>query len=356
MSKRKLLASASGSFDDEEDTNQWGGEESDNDSDASGGGKAGGNMKDKKNKNKKSKKNESSVPTFTAKDLSEASSGAGLARGLYKNKQRVLVLSSRGIIARYRHLLEDLKKLLPHHKKDNKLDTKGDIHVVNEIAELKSCNNVIYLETRKHQDLYMYVSKTPHGPSVKFHVVNIHTTDELKLTGNCMLGSRPLLNFDAEFDRRPHLQVLKGILTDTFGTPKGHPKSKPFVDRVMSFFVVKNNIWVRNYQIVDKSERIAKSADGVSGAGGGKGNDTHLVEIGPRMVLIPIRIFSGSMSGATLYQNPTYVSPNEERANVKKTKGDSYVERLKSQKERAEYLTTIRPEPDPLANVFKMKK
>jgi ribosome biogenesis protein BRX1 len=160
----------------------------------------------------------------------------------YTNKQRVLILSSRGITARYRHLLEDLKKLIPHHKKDNKLDDKGDIQAVNEIADMKSCNQVVYLETRKHQDLYMYIGKTPNGPSAKFHCVNVHTMDELKLTGNCMLGSRPLLNFDANFENTPHFRLLKTILSDAFGTPLGHPKSKPFVDRIMSFFIIKNNI------------------------------------------------------------------------------------------------------------------
>jgi ribosome biogenesis protein BRX1 len=152
------------------------------------------------------------------------------------------VIASRGITARYRYLLEDFKKLIPHHKKDNKLDDKSDIQAVNEIAEMKSCNQVMYLETRKHQDLYMYLGKTPQGPSAKFQVVNIHTMDELKLTGNCMIGSRPLLNFDTGFERAPHLQLLKALLSDAFGTPKGHPKSKPFLDRIMSFYLVKNNI------------------------------------------------------------------------------------------------------------------
>lgn len=160
----------------------------------------------------------------------------------YTNKQRVLILSSRGITARYRHLLEDLKMLIPHHKKDNKLDDKGNIQAVNEIAEMKSCNQIIYLETRKHQDLYMYISRSPQGPSVKFHVVNVHTMDELKLTGNCMLGSRPILNFDKSFDEKPHLQLMKGLLSGAFNTPLAHPKSKPFNDRIMSFFVIKNNI------------------------------------------------------------------------------------------------------------------
>lgn len=292
-----------------------------------------------KSKKKASKAGGSSDPVPSS---SSSSSGSSRSEGLYTNKQRVLILASRGITARHRHLLEDLKNLIPHHKKDNKLDSKGEIKAVNEIAELKSCNQIIYLETRKHQDLYMYLGQAPNGPSVKFHVVNVHTMDELKLTGNCMLGSRPILNFDATFDSKPHLQLLKGLLTDTFGTPRGHPKSKPFIDRVMSFFVVKGSIWVRNYQIVDKSERE-------------DGKSTHLVEIGPRMVLIPIRIFSGSLGGATLYQNPSFVSPNLERSELKRGKGDRYKERVQQKDNRKKLEEFLTLAPDPLSNkaVFK---
>ena len=180
-------------------------------------------------------------------DVAEPTAKSSSNKFTYTNKQRVLILSSRGITARYRHLLEDLKKLIPHHKTDSKLDDKGDIQAVNEIADMKSCNQVVYLETRKHQDLYMYIGKTPDGPSAKFHVVNVHTMDELKLTGNCMLGSRPLLNFDAAFNNTPHFRLIKNLLSDAFGTPLGHPKSKPFVDRIMSFFIVKNNICKSSY-------------------------------------------------------------------------------------------------------------
>jgi ribosome biogenesis protein BRX1 len=82
----------------------------------------------------------------------------------------------------------------------------------------------------------MWLSETPQGPSVKFHISNVHTMDELRLTGNCMKGSRPILSFDESFGRIPHLQLLKVLLIKVFGTPKGHPKSKPFVDRVMAFY------------------------------------------------------------------------------------------------------------------------
>ena len=35
--------------------------------------------------------------------------------------------------------------------------------------------------------------------------------DELKMLGNALKGSRPLLIFDKYFDQRPHLKLLKEI-------------------------------------------------------------------------------------------------------------------------------------------------
>lgn len=89
-----------------------------------------------------------------------------------KNRQRVLILSSRGIIHRFRHLMSDLHVLMPHSRKENKLDTKQRLGVINELAELSNCNNALFFEVRKHKDLYMWLAKTPNGPSVKFHVQN----------------------------------------------------------------------------------------------------------------------------------------------------------------------------------------
>ncbi|CAM9293266.1 unnamed protein product [Pylaiella littoralis] len=269
--------------------------------------------------------------------------------GTYRNKQRVLLFSSRGITSRFRHLLGDLRKLIPHHKKDVKLDVGRDESLssaVNEIAEIKSCNSCVFLECRKKTDLYLWAGKTPNGPSAKFHVLNVHTMDELKLTGNSMLGSRPLLNFDAKFNQTPHWQVVKGILMDIFNTPRGHPKSKPFIDRVMSFFVADGKVWVRNYQIVDKGDgsstalnrRIERAGNGAAGGGGGGGEATgtedplSLVEMGPRFVLNPIRVFAGSFGGPTLYANAAYVSPNDVRSARKRKAGNKFEDRQDAKK------------------------
>ena len=167
--------------------------------------------------------------------------------GRYHNKQRCLTLCSRGVTARYRHLLEDLRTLIPHSKKESKLDpgkTGSDLgggmaKAINDIAEMRSCSTVLFLECRKRMDAYLWVGRagpSATGPSVKFEVSNVHTMDELRLTGNCMKGSRPVLTFDESFDRLDELRVIKELFVDVFGCPRGHPKSKPFVDRVMGFY------------------------------------------------------------------------------------------------------------------------
>merc|ERR1712157_345962 len=254
--------------------------------------------------------------------------------GKYRNKQRCLVLCLRGATARYRHLLEDLRTLIPHHKKESKLDSGKNAagSAVNDIARMRGCNTVLFMECRKRQDAYLWLGNTGenHGPSAKFHLTNVHTMDELRLTGNCMKGSRPILTFDESFDKHAHLKLLKALFTDVFGTPRGHPKSKPFVDRVMAFCYADNKIWVRNYHVLEKQPENAMEAH-LAKKESGQEESTSLVEIGPRFVLDPIRIFRGSFGGQTLYQNPDFVSPNEIRAMHYKRKNNTYSQRKESE-------------------------
>lgn len=266
----------------------------------------------------------------------------------YINKQRVLVFSSRGITTRYRHLMDDFRKLLPHHKREVKLDAKDTLHVVNEIAEIKGCNTTIFLEARKRQDLYMWISRVGTGPSVKFLVQNVHTMDELKMTGNALSGSRPLLTFDKAFDETPHLHVIKKLFTQVWGTPKAHPKSKPFIDRVMSFYYADGKIWSRNYQLADDADTKKAELAALH-----RGEDlVQLIEIGPRFVITPIRIFDGSFGGQTLYQNARYVSPNENRRDAKADKRDRYVSRKSAQGERKDRQPEREMPEDQFADVF----
>lgn len=221
-----------------------------------------------------------------------------------RNKQRVLILPSRGVTMRMRHLVNDIEALLPHSKKDSKLDSKSNLHILNELAELNNCNNTLYFEARKHEDLYLWASKTPNGPSVKMHVQNIHTMDELKMTGNCLKGSRPLLSFDKGFDERPHFALIKEMFTQMFGVPRLARRSKPFIDHVISFSILDNKVWFRNFQIIEKDSATSGAEAGGKKKKGDAEQQPTLVEIGPRMVMTPIRIFEGSFGGATVYENP----------------------------------------------------
>ena len=80
---------------------------------------------------------------------------------------------------------------------------------------------------------------------------------------------------------------------------------------------------------------------------------TSLVEIGPRFVLDPIRIFRGSFGGQTLYRNPDYVPPNTARSMARKAKGTAYEERKISQNLRKERKAQIVVPEDPLDSVFR---
>ncbi|CAG0918008.1 unnamed protein product, partial [Notodromas monacha] len=207
----------------------------------------------------------------------------------WMNKQRVLIFATRGITHLHRHLMEDLRNLLPHSKKEAKKDKNEALSAINEICEMKNCSKSIFFEARRKRDLYAWLSNVPGGPSAKFQVENIHTMAELKLTGNCLRGSRALLTFSENFESSAHGKVLKELISQVFNTPRFHPHSQPFIDHVFVFSYLDEKIWFRNYEINEES-----------GA---------LNEIGPRFVLNPIKIFDGSFCGKTLWENSKYRTP-----------------------------------------------
>lgn len=129
----------------------------------------------------------------------------------------------------------DIVSLLPHCKKDNKIESKENKGTtLNELVELRSCTGCLFFECRKRKDLYLWMAKCPNGPSVKFLVNAVHTMEELKLTGNHLKGSRPILTFASDFDTQPHWQLLKEIITQIFCTPKSTGKQSHSL--IMSLF------------------------------------------------------------------------------------------------------------------------
>lgn len=169
--------------------------------------------------------------------------------------------------------------------------------------------------------------------------------EELHFTGNCLKGSRPILSFDANFDSAPHLMLIKELLAQQFGVPKGARKTKPFVDHVMAFTVADNKIWTRCYQINEteagKTSAIPEQGLPMPSAtetstNGKKSTETklNLVEIGPRFVLTPIIIQEGSFGGPIIYENKEFVSPNQVRREVRIARSTKYNNRAEAVIER----------------------
>lgn len=189
---------------------------------------------------------------------SRTSDSAPQMKSNWINKQRVLIFSSRGVSYLARHVMKNLRSIMAHSKSEPKVELRKDFSVVNEIAELRNCNHVLFFDMKKKRDLYLWMGSVPNGPTAKFLVENLHTMEELKMTGNCLRGSRPLLSFDPKFDEEPHWKLLKEMFTQIFGTPKSHPKSQPFVDHVLTFSIVDHRVWFRNYQIVEENGTLAE--------------------------------------------------------------------------------------------------
>uniref|UniRef100_A0A4W4GC89 Ribosome biogenesis protein BRX1 homolog n=1 Tax=Electrophorus electricus TaxID=8005 RepID=A0A4W4GC89_ELEEL len=258
-----------------------------------------------------------------------------VSQGKWKNKERVLIFSSRGINFRTRHLMQDLRTMMPHAKADTKMDRKDKLFVVNEVCEIKNCNKCLFFEAKKKKDLYMWVSNTPHGPSAKFLVQNVHTLAELKMTGNCLKGSRPLLSFDPKFDAEPQYALLKELFIQGTSTPY-------LVSPALFFFLITSSVrfvfadgWFpRALQIIEE--------------------DASLVEIGPRFVLNLIKIFQGSFGGPTLYENPHFQSPNTYRRMVRQAMASKQKEKQLVKEIRLEKRKEVKelPTADVTEDVF----
>lgn len=198
---------------------------------------------------------------------------------------------------------------------------------------------IFFLEAKKRgQDLYLWLSRPPNGPTIKFSVTNLHTMGELGtgFSGNCLKGGRGLVVFDNSFDDQTVMTpgnewrgLAKEMLRSVFSVPKrGVRGMKPFIDRVIGVYYVDGKIWIRIFEIretdpgktkadvTEDKEKKKTKKDGQP--------EVSLVEIGPRFVLTPIVILEGSFGGPVIYENKEYVSSNQVRSEIRMKKANQY--------------------------------
>ena len=206
------------------------------------------------------------------------------------NKQRTLVVFSKGIRNNERQLAKELISLMCHTKTDSTLDKSDIFEQLSELCKLKNCQNCIFFEQKKHE-LFLWIAKFPNGPSVKFRLSEIVLAETTKFHGNCLKASRPILSFDAEFLNSIENTLVKNLLVDCFNIPKNHPKSQPFFDKVFSFNFHNKIIHFRNYQLSKNGHKIS---------------DVEFTEIGPRFQLELIKVFDNFFGGEVVFFNEDF--------------------------------------------------
>lgn len=98
------------------------------------------------------------------------------------NKQRTMVFSNRGVSPSQKHLMNDVRVLLPHSKREAKYDTRRHIKEINELCEMAGCNNCVYFEQQEH-NFFLWVARVPYGPSAKFFI-----KDSMYIVVGALLG------------------------------------------------------------------------------------------------------------------------------------------------------------------------
>eukprot|EP00835_Amoeboradix_gromovi_P003339 NODE_216_length_14242_cov_0.417592.p8 type:complete len:244 gc:universal NODE_216_length_14242_cov_0.417592:12290-13021(+) len=210
----------------------------------------------------------------------------GLVSQMMESEQEkidTVIISTNKCGYRLRHLMLSLIDILPHSIKESKCSRVMDCL---ELTEMNESKYFMYLEEKK-EEAYLYLGDRL-GYGIQFQLLNVHTLEELKFNGNCIKYSRILLSFSEGFDT-PEMQMAKHLISRIFDIPK-MSKTKPFIDHMIHFNTCDNKIWVRHFEMKDSE---------------------NLVEIGPRMTLSILKVFSGPCRGELLYSNPEYVSKHK---------------------------------------------
>lgn len=177
-----------------------------------------------------------------------------------------------------RHILNDLQRLLPGRaERDSKFKSAFNIGELLELADLKDCDSVFLIETRKSDDypsVWILTRGEDKGETVlKFTLSGIFTIYELKFLGNPLADAPMLALFSPEFGSTDGWRRVRATLLRIFHTAGDSADA----DKAASFFVVDGSIFVRFYHIVH--DRADGAADGEKGL--------RLEEVGPRLVLTP---------------------------------------------------------------------
>ena len=181
-----------------------------------------------------------------------------------------------------RFFCEDLKKLIPN----------GKVILSSSIKESFFSNEkktppiiILLFNGKKEKNLYFFLRNLEGGSIFQFVINNLYSLKHSIFIGNAMKWSKPILTFDKNFLKIPHLRLLRPVLSRLVKLKVNHPNSEPYFDHMISFFYFNSKIWFRNYQInfFDKKKNLQK-------------NPIQIIEIGPRFSLFLRKLWGKNLN------------------------------------------------------------
>lgn len=249
-----------------------------------------------------------------------------------------LMLRNRGLLHTTYQIFDDLYKFIPHSKKESAVPP-DEIRFLDITAKDRHCDTIVLFEAkhRKVPECYMWVACAENGPTISFYLKETQSMSELKGLGNCLRGSRPLIFFDPSFNDNGIYEMSKLMLKRMFSVPYQDKHAKPFVDHTISFYRVKNNIIMRHYQIQwnenDDEEPV-------------------LVEIGPRIKMVPVVVLAGTFKGNKIWENLKFESPYKKQKKDRIAKSKKKLMMRDMQADREEKKLSIPKEENPMNGLF----
>jgi hypothetical protein len=157
-------------------------------------------------------------------------------------------------------------------------------------------NQVVFFFEYKKKKNCLWIVNFPTDPLFCFEIENILQSKHFFFLGNILKWARPLILFDTYFGKKPHLKIIKKTF-EYFFSIKNHSKNiLSITDHVLSFCFFQNKIWFRVFQIKFSKTKV----------NGKNKKIDQLIEVGPRMTLIPIRGWSNSNKENLIYDSTVF--------------------------------------------------
>ena len=196
-------------------------------------------------------------------------------------KNRILIASNKKKKFSFSNIARDLHRVIPNSIISFNITKNYFYHELKNYILTKKNVSIFYLNYKK-KDSYVLISNTFHCITYQLLLYSVFTCSDFRFFGNCLKWSNSILIFDEYFTKRPHLIVLRTLLVEIFTSKSKNKLSEPIIDNVVSFVCDKSKILLKIYQIkYIKNSNIYK-----------KSKNLVLLEIGPRITMIPLKAWS----------------------------------------------------------------